>query len=449
MVRFDQDAYPPTDPTWPGLNVRRITTNDQLDPDRQDVFTAVAHHAVNPAGSTSIGDGVVMARNTLNALPAGDYDDKAIVVFTDGLENTDAFIHNIMGSIDAQTFAIGLGDALQVSAAALTALTNGTGGYLLLTGLLSSASQDDRFRLSKYFIQILAGVTNTSIVLDPTGYIPIGAVVRIPFSMTEADLDMSVVLLNDPSVVRLKVEAPDGTVIDPAAAAAVGGTYGESGTLRYYKLDLPMPTAGGEVHAGTWFARLEIDRDLIDRRKLQGHDLEILNSHGALYSVIVQSYSSIKLNARVVQASLEPGANIGIRAVLTEYDLPVDHRATVFADVERPDGTQTTMAMNEVEPGVFEGGTPGAIVGTYRFRVQASGATRQGTAFTREQQLTAPILLGGDGPFPTGGIEPQPGGNIVPTKPPARDECCIRIGRILWIGLLLLLLILLVLLFKR
>jgi len=275
IVRFDHDAYPVNDPTWPGFAVRRITTNDQLDPDRQDALTAVGNHAVNPAGATSIGDGVVMARNVLSALPAGAYDQKAIVVFTDGLENSDAFISAVMGSIDNRTFAIGLGDAYQVSSAALTALTNGTGGYLLLTGLLSAASQDDRFRLSKYFMQILAGVTNSSIILDPTGYIAPGMLLRIPYWVTEADLDTSVVLLNDPSVVRLTLEAPDGTIFDPPAVTAAGGAYGEGGTLRYYKLNLPTPTPSGPAHAGTWHARLQVDDVLLRRLEQQGHAFEI------------------------------------------------------------------------------------------------------------------------------------------------------------------------------
>ena len=63
------------------------------------------------------------------------------------------------------TFRVTAGPAAPY--AVFTALTHGTGGYLLLTGLLST-SADDYFRLSKYFLQILAGVTSTDIVRDPT-----------------------------------------------------------------------------------------------------------------------------------------------------------------------------------------------------------------------------------------------------------------------------------------
>ena len=75
-----------------------------------------------------------------------------------------------MSSINDRTFAIGLGTAQQVSTSALNALTNSTGGYLLLSGILSP-SIDDTFRLAKYFLQILAGVTNNNIVTDPVGFL--------------------------------------------------------------------------------------------------------------------------------------------------------------------------------------------------------------------------------------------------------------------------------------
>ena len=78
------------------------------------------------------------------------------------------------GAIDNRTFAVGLGNEAQVNTAALTALAGSTGGALLLSGLLA-ASLDDQFRLRKFFLQILAGVTKTSIVKDPLGYVNVGS----------------------------------------------------------------------------------------------------------------------------------------------------------------------------------------------------------------------------------------------------------------------------------
>ena len=56
--------------------------------------------------------------------------------------------------------------------------------------------------------------------------------------------------------------------------------------------------------------------------------------------------------------------------------------------------------------------------------------------------------------FPHGGDEPggrDPGSQPVgpPTSVPGRDDCCTKLGRFLWIGIVLLLLILLVLLFRH
>ena len=56
--------------------------------------------------------------------------------------NRPASIASVMGAIDSRTFAIGLGSKTQVDTAALEALTNGTGGYLLLTGQLSTSTDD-------------------------------------------------------------------------------------------------------------------------------------------------------------------------------------------------------------------------------------------------------------------------------------------------------------------
>jgi len=153
MVSFDQSAYP----------ALGVTTNLGTGLDLAPVATAIQN--LHPAGATSIGNGVELGRHTLD--PVTGFDKKAMIVFTDGLENTSLYIADVLGSINDRTFAIGLGTAQQVSVGALTALANNTGGRLLLSGQLSPAI-DDYFRLSKFFMQVLAGVTNANIVTDPS-----------------------------------------------------------------------------------------------------------------------------------------------------------------------------------------------------------------------------------------------------------------------------------------
>src|SRR5207249_2143640 len=123
----------------------------------------------------SVGDGLIMGHNQIVALPAGSYDNTAILLLTDGLENQPASIADAIGAgaVDITTFAIGLGNEFQVNTAALNSIAGSTDGNLLLSGVLTSGT-DDFFRVKKFFLQILAGVTKTSIVRDPTGYINVG-----------------------------------------------------------------------------------------------------------------------------------------------------------------------------------------------------------------------------------------------------------------------------------
>jgi hypothetical protein len=390
IVSFDQNAYP-------GIGV---TQNMGTGFDLLPVISAIQN--LHPAGATSIGNGVALGRNTLN--PVTGYDDKALIVFTDGLENTPLYIADVMASINDRTFAIGLGTAQQVSVAALTALANNTGGRLLLSGPLSP-SVDDYFRLSKFFLQVLAGVTNANIVTDPTGYISPGMKVRIPFVLNETDIDTTVILLSDLPAIRFLIESPTGDVMDPAEAALIGATYGVGTNMSYYRFTLPLPLAGKSAQAGTWYALLQLDEKIFQQyaRRLEQSvsAWSARTAHGIRYSLSAHAYSNLRMESRVSQSSLEPGATMTLRAMLAEYGIPVAYRASIRAELERPDGTQATLALVEVEPGVFEAITAAAIQGVYRFRVLASGATMRGLPFTREQMLSAAVVVGGDNPFPT------------------------------------------------
>jgi hypothetical protein len=389
MVSFDHDAYP-------GI---AVTTNLGTGFDLAPVATAIQN--LHPAGATSIGDGVALGRNTLN--PVAGFDQKAMVVFTDGQENTPLYIADVLGSINDRTFAIGMGTAQQVSVSALTALVNNTGGRLLLSGQLSP-SVDDYFRLSKFFMQVLAGVTNTSIVTDPSGYLASGAKARIPFLLNDTDIDCTVILLTDLPAIRMLLESPAGDVMDPVNAAAVGATFAVGTNMSYYRFTLPVPLAG-PAHAGTWHALLDLDEKIF-RRTLYSKDRVIGSSaarlaHGARYSLSAQAYSNLRMNASLAQDGFEPGASFAIRATLTEFGIPVDHRAAVHVEVERPDGSQSSLSLAEVEPGRFESHLLAHLQGVYRFRVLASGSSLRGVRFTREELLSGAIVIGGNRPAPT------------------------------------------------
>ena len=73
-------------------------------------------------------------------------DFKSLVVLTDGQENRTRFISEVSSLINNRVFAIGLGTPEQIQPIALNALTNGTDGYLIMTGTLDA---DDPFRLAQ------------------------------------------------------------------------------------------------------------------------------------------------------------------------------------------------------------------------------------------------------------------------------------------------------------
>ncbi|MEV7442908.1 tyrosinase family protein [Streptomyces sp. NPDC091204] len=394
MVSFDQDAHAGVKlaPFGPGLA------------QRADVLAAIT--ALTPGGNTSIGDGVEAAHQALTANGSA-FTKRAIVVLTDGLENEPKFLDEVTGLIDARTFAIGLGSTQQVSASALTKLTNGTGGYLLLTDTLGTDT-DSYFRLSKYFQQILVSATNDSVVTDPSGFIAASELVRVPFELNETDIEATVTLLVDVPAVELALETPSGEVITEADLRALGATVERGTNMTFCRFGLPLPVGAG-AHGGTWQVQLRANEDALaneiatlkaaarENPSLRT-DLERLIAHGPRYSVSVTSWSDLRFGARVTQSGMEPGATLRFDATLTEYGLPVDHRAKVVADVWRPDGVLMRVPLREELPGAFTGDITAAMGGVWRARVQARGHTFRMTRFTREQQLSAAVLVGGDRP---------------------------------------------------
>lgn len=402
IVAFDHDAHD-------RMAVTTVGPAIPFEPVRVAAKTAIAAHTPNPNGNTSIGDGVENAHNLL--LPVSAFDHKAMVVLTDGHENSAKFLTEVQPMINERVFAIGLGTAEEINAAALTTLTNATGGYLLLTG---NMGPDNLFRLSKYYLQILAGVTNQNVVLDPEGYLAPGHKHRIPFVLNEADITADVILLSAaPSwTFRLAVETPAGEIINLGVAASNPTvTFVQGENVSYYRLTLPVAIGAQGARQGQWHAILTLDEKGTHRYlgtlKENPEMLNFVKTHGIRYNLTVHSLSSLRMHARVVQSSNEPGAMMTVRAVLTEYGIPLHRRADVRVEIERPDNTETTLVMNEGEPGVFEAQMVASLSGVYAMKVLANGATLRSKSFTREQLLTGAVWKGGDDKPPTRATDPR------------------------------------------
>ena len=135
-----------------------------------------------------------------------------------------------------QVFAIGLGTADQLNPAALDDLVSGTGGFLLLTG---NPGLDDQILLKKYFAQILAGVTNGVIVVDPDGFVPLDGEAIVPYDLTSADSRSDVIVLGDAAnLLTVLLEAPDGSTLDGSSGADLVLTE------QYQTLRVALPSCG-------------------------------------------------------------------------------------------------------------------------------------------------------------------------------------------------------------
>lgn len=361
-------------------------------------------------GFTSIGDGVLEGRTLLSN--ASNVDERALVVFTDGHENRPTYIADLPSSgTDDKVFAVGLGTPSQIRPAALQRLTNASGsdeGYVLVSG---SLSPDDQFLLDKYFIQILAGVTNRDVIVDPQGRLrpeseSSPGTIQLPFHVSRAELDLDVILLSPGrNVIPMVLETPGGTVIEPQDVTGSDAQYIDGERLDAFRLPLPYTVGGQQARAGEWTVRLEIDPEGYDQYlgRLEETDIDAYErtvANGVPYRLLVNARSNLSFDARIGQSSFEPGSRLDVTATLEESGLPVSD-ATVAAAHTRPDGAHSRLQLQAgATPGRFEGSVAQADAGLHAFRLRAQGTTLDGSRFRRESFVTGSLWPGGDDPLP-------------------------------------------------
>lgn len=387
IVAFDHDAYPVMGVTTAGPPV--------FGAGRANALAGISAHDEDNGG-TAIGDGLELGHNTIN--PVTGFDHKALVVFTDGHETASKRIADVSGLLNESVYAIGLGRADQLDVGTLDNLTSGTGGFLLMTGDLGV---DDLFRVSKYFLQVLAGVTNTEIIVDPEAAIAPGQTHRIPFQLNEADYRTDVVLLCPaPWALDIALETPDGTLVTEADAAALPQATFVNGTgVSFYRFSLPLLLDGNRQHGGTWYTVVRTDASTFkEYMSVSARTKNFWFRGGVPYSMSVYARSTTSMRPLVTQNSHEPGATVRARVLLSQYDLPVSSGAVVRVEVARPDATSGLLTLSQNEPGIYQGEFTAAVPGIYTLRFRATGTTLGGFPFTREALRTAGVTPGGDKP---------------------------------------------------
>ncbi len=438
LVCFNQDAQ---------VLQQVVTLGDGSlnDINRGNTKDTINGNGLDPNGETSIGDGIFEGRGILNA--AATFDTSSLIVLTDGMENSPRMIADVAPQIDEFTYAVGLGQPQNISVPALQSISGNNGGYLLITGAIGT---DNRFLLQKYFLQILAGISNAEIVLDPSGSLIAGQVERVPFQLTSEDAGVDVILLTPATrLIDFRLQAPSGRIIEPwRALSEPGMRFILSEGVSYYRLALPTQLIPNRFDGGgTWNALLTIGKphlarsdspDGVDRAILRATPRMTRPTRGAAfrrraivsaeqfaafgpqvagssmdatartlpYSIVVHAYSNVSLRAFAAQDGFEPGARIKVSASLTQSGIPLTDRGRIWVEITRPDTSAATVALVHLADGQFSASFETTMSGVYRLRFRAYGTTSRGQPFTRERTLTAAVWIGGNRPPPPAGSLP-------------------------------------------
>lgn len=353
---------------------------------------------LNPDGFTSIGDGVFEAGGLL----VGNTDEvKAIVVMTDGIENRDRRLADadVQARLSDQTYAVGLGTPASISTDALNAITSGSDRYLLVTGEIDV---NNRFKLTKYFTQILSDVDNMNIVVDPEGVVTSNKVQKIPFSLNETDIEVDVITLSaEARKLDVALEAPDGTMIHRDNLAAFPNVrYIVKDDVGFFRIRMPVFLDGPDKHVGKWMAHIKLaskkgDEPIFKAAADNGQDT---NRVAIPFSFIVRTRSNFDFNFQLTQANLAIGGPFHLNVAMQEYGMPVTNHFNVVAEVTDPNGSIQLLPLSLSNNGDYNLTLADNVApGAYTVRVKARGHTLQGSLIEREKTLTGIVLKEGSG----------------------------------------------------
>ena len=275
-------------------------------------------------------------------------------------------------------------------------MARATGKYLLVTGAITT---DQRFRLSKFFLQILAGVNGAQIIVDPAGDLVFGPTHRIPFDVTQADFGIDAILTSPlGEAIDFRLEAPDGTIIGPSLPAKAGSLVIRRSVV-YYRLPMPfLGGSGGILHSGRWHALLKLDEErvkkLLSDERRRDEILREIRKGSAAYNFLVHAHSTLTFETSCTPGVVRPGDAALVTTSLTEFGTPLMRRAEAWIDLVSPNGTTQMVGMTEVGPGSFSAKVQTFMPGLHDLRVRARGVTLHGVPFTRDAIHS--LIAGGD-----------------------------------------------------
>jgi V8-like Glu-specific endopeptidase len=193
---------------------------------------------LTPSGTTTIGGGLAAARTQL---PAPSPNPRAILLLTDGLQNTPPMIGDVTGSLAGiDLHAIGFGTEANLDGALLSQLAESHHGLYTRAG----APLD----LKKFFALAFGEIFEAGALTDPPAVLAPGQNEGQPVTFDVFDEDTITIVVGwEPLDVELEIalRSPSGTIL-PAGAPNVQSSAG----LTWRFLRVPLPQNG--EREGTW-----------------------------------------------------------------------------------------------------------------------------------------------------------------------------------------------------
>jgi uncharacterized repeat protein (TIGR01451 family) len=235
VVPFSTTASEPPGSTLDTVTESKKTTLIGSPPDRNGGVVG----ALSAGGSTSIGDGLQTAQSQLNADTSGNT--QAILLMTDGMQNTAPFIEDVEGMLGSTKLCIvGFGTEASLNGPLLTRLALDHGG--------DYTRASEGLELKKFYVLCFGNIFSSSSSMDPFYTIPAGATnfQPIPFRICgETMLTAVISWENADRHLFPSLETPAGAIIDSTTSGVLSSS---GGTWHYLRLQLPF---NGEQD-GTW-----------------------------------------------------------------------------------------------------------------------------------------------------------------------------------------------------
>lgn len=352
---------------------------------------ALATAALTPAnlapdGSTSIGAGIIEGSDVLDA---GTDASRAIVVLTDGLQNTAPDItqgrQHVQTKNPAQrVFAVGLGlNQLQSSLSEIASVTN---GYAQITGDLSGPNE---FLLQKLYVQILADAANQAFVTDPRRVLPPGEEQSVDVQLSEVDVEADFIVVFretpvHPKYTEVWLETPDGSLLTAADAGTLPNlAYAEGDGHLHFRMQFPPFPAQPGGQAGRW--RIWVANRWKDTEK-EGERGDLF------YAAMCKAESDLRLLGRIEQEAYEPESEMRIVLAATLSGQPTPLAYEPVVTVRRPDDRVVRVKLRE-EGGRYVGlFSDTGLVGRYLASTEVVAVSPAGHRVTRYRDLTGVIF---------------------------------------------------------